>query len=172
MSFMLADAAVNSAFPKGFCPGTRNTTSSVIRSRTVARSPALLADIQVATNVRIACSSSLIARIEQNDCKSATGHSRPKRSKPYDPVCPLCPRKRTLSDATAMSALCQKPTYAVQQKAPLFDHVVGAHQQHRRHVKAERLRPEADDALELRRHTATSQAISSSPVTSRPIVVI
>src|SRR5262249_37446833 len=61
---------------------------SVIKSRTVARSPALLADIQVASNVRIACSSSLIARIEQNDCKSATGHSRPKRSKPHDRVCP------------------------------------------------------------------------------------
>src|SRR5262245_47226819 len=88
MSLMLADAAVNSAFPKGFCPGTRNTTSSVIRSRTVARSPALLADIQVASNVRSACASSLIARFGQNDCQSATGDSLRKRSKPHDRVCP------------------------------------------------------------------------------------
>src|SRR5215813_3751603 len=30
--------------------------------------------------------------------------------------CPLYPRKRTLSDTTGMSALCQKRTYAAQQK--------------------------------------------------------
>jgi hypothetical protein len=54
----------------------------------------------------------------------------------------------------------------------LFDHPVGARQQHRRHVKAERLRSlEAAMALELA-NTATSQPISSLPVTSRPIVVI
>src|SRR5262249_35144416 len=29
--------------------------------------------------------------------------------------CPLCSRKRTLSDTTGMSALCQKRTHAVQQ---------------------------------------------------------
>src|SRR6516164_8665416 len=29
--------------------------------------------------------------------------------------CPLCPQKRTLSDTTGMSALCQKRTYAPQQ---------------------------------------------------------
>src|SRR6516164_8098162 len=29
--------------------------------------------------------------------------------------CPLCPRKRTLSDTTSMSALCRKQTFAVQQ---------------------------------------------------------
>ena len=38
-----------------------------------------------------------------------------------------------------MSALCQKQTYAVQQSSPLFDHLVGAHQQWRRHVDTERL---------------------------------
>jgi galactokinase len=53
-----------------------------------------------------------------------------------------------------------------------FDHLVGERQQHRRHVKAESLRSlEAADALELA-DTATSQPISSLPVTSRPIVVI
>src|SRR5262249_9012468 len=30
--------------------------------------------------------------------------------------CPLCPRERTLSDTTGVSALCQKRTYAPQQK--------------------------------------------------------
>ena len=53
-----------------------------------------------------------------------------------------------------------------------FDDLVGANEQHRRHVKAESLRSlEAADALELA-DTATSQPISSLPVTSRPIVVI
>src|SRR5215831_16894316 len=104
MSFMLADAAVNSAFPKGFCPGTRNTTSSVIRSRTVARSPALLADIQVTTNVRIACSSSLIAAIEQTDCKSATGHERPMDTPPVVAACPLRPESGQIADHLGRSA--------------------------------------------------------------------
>src|SRR5262249_51808779 len=36
-------------------------------------------------------------------------------------LCPLYPRKRTLSEAMGMSALCHKPTYAVQQRVPLFD---------------------------------------------------
>ena len=32
--------------------------------------------------------------------------------------CPLTPRKRTLSDTTGMSALCQNRTYALQQIGP------------------------------------------------------
>src|SRR5262249_4237136 len=36
------------------------------------------------------------------------------------------PRKRTKSRRLDLSALCQKQTYAVQQFAALFDHLVGA----------------------------------------------
>src|SRR6516164_2077453 len=66
--------------------------------------------------------------------------------------CPLYPRKRTLSDATGMSALCQKRTFALQQIASLFDHLVDAGEQLRRHFEAERLgRMQVDGELELRR---------------------
>src|SRR6516165_11869050 len=51
--------------------------------------------------------------------------------------CPLCPRKRTLSDTTSMSALCRKQTFALQHVF-LFDHLVGRGQQTRRHFKSER----------------------------------
>ena len=40
--------------------------------------------------------------------------------------CPLYPRKRTSTDTTGMSALCQKRTFASQQLASLFDHFVSA----------------------------------------------
>src|SRR5215831_13984721 len=39
--------------------------------------------------------------------------------------CPLYPRKRTLSDTTGMSALCQKRTYAVQQIAAYSMYPIG-----------------------------------------------
>jgi hypothetical protein len=52
----------------------------------------------------------------------------------------------------ASVAQCQKPTCAVQQRQPLFDHLVGAREQHRWHVDADRLGGlEVDDGLELGR---------------------
>jgi hypothetical protein len=47
---------------------------------------------------------------------------------------PLYPRKQTFVSAIAMSALGHKRTHAVQQKArSLFDHLVGAGDEDRRH---------------------------------------
>src|SRR5262249_41448768 len=50
-------------------------------------------------------------------------------------LCPLYPRKRTNSGHLGMSALCQKRTYAVQQTEALFDQLVGAGEQRRRHAE-------------------------------------
>src|SRR5262245_29385407 len=51
-----------------------------------------------------------------------------------------------------MSALCQKRTNAPQQKVPLFDHLVGAGEERRRHFNAQRLGGlEVDHQLEFRR---------------------
>src|SRR6516165_5713385 len=78
--------------------------------------------------------------------------------------CPLYPRKRTLSDTTGMSALCQKRTYAPQQKAPLFDHLVGRGEQRWRNGEAERLRGrQIENELELRRlHDRQVRRLSTS----------
>jgi hypothetical protein len=49
---------------------------------------------------------------------------------------PLYPQKQTLELSRVMSALCQKRTYAVQQKGGLLDHLVGAQQNRLRHREA------------------------------------
>src|ERR671934_236481 len=59
-AFIPSEAAAKASFPKGSRPGTMKSASSAIRPRTVFRSPAWLADIQVATSSRIARSSSLM----------------------------------------------------------------------------------------------------------------
>jgi len=58
----------------------------------------------------------------------------------YAGVLPLFPRKQTSVDASAMSALCQKQTHALQQTTALFDHLVGSREQRRRHIKAQHFR--------------------------------
>src|SRR5215471_17979862 len=56
--------------------------------------------------------------------------------------CPLCSRKRTNSR--------QKRTFALQQKAPLFEHLIGEREQLIRHGKGNRLRSlGVDHKLEL-----------------------
>src|SRR5689334_17759479 len=52
--------AANSALPKGSLPGTMKTTSSAMRLKTVFRSLALLASIQVSIKALIARSSSVM----------------------------------------------------------------------------------------------------------------
>ena len=60
--------------------------------------------------------------------------------------------KRTNSAHLGMSALCQKRTYAAQQKRGLFDDLVGGYQQLVRDSEAERLdAAEVDHQLELSR---------------------
>src|SRR5262249_60188720 len=55
-------------------------------------------------------------------------------------VCPLYHRKRTSSEATGMSALCQTLTNCSAAKRPLLDHLVGAREQRPGHLDAERPR--------------------------------
>src|SRR5262245_30393346 len=66
-------------------------------------------------------------------------HDRSKPEKLRISKCfPVCPGKRTLSDTIGMSTLCQKRPNAPQQEALLFDHLVGAGEQCRRHGDPER----------------------------------
>src|SRR5262249_33583178 len=60
--------------------------------------------------------------------------------------------KRTNCRQLGLSALCQSRPNAPQQKAPLFDHLVGAGEHGRRNVEAERFGSfEVDCKLVLRR---------------------
>jgi hypothetical protein len=82
--------------------------------------------------------------------------------------CPLYPNKRTSTDATGMSAKCQERT-----SARLFEHLVGASEQHRWHVEAQRLRGiEVDYQLEFGRllnwQEAKLVATGSSKRTDNP----
>src|ERR1039457_3272562 len=48
-------------------------------------------------------------------------------------------RKRPKWGSAANDAKCQKRTHAPQQTASLFDHLIGADEQRRRHIEAHRL---------------------------------
>ena len=68
-----------------------------------------------------------IRRLDQSPLAThgRTIHWVTSRHTPSLRLRPLYPRKRTLVCVAAMSALCQKRTFASQQKAVLFDHLVG-----------------------------------------------
>jgi hypothetical protein len=83
---------------------------------------------------------------------SLVGHSLQVRPRPFVHKCPLCINTDRKFWALGFVAMCQEATYAPQQTAPLFDHLVGAGEQRRWHVEAERpCSPEVDDQLELGR---------------------
>ena len=54
-------------------------------------------------------------------------------------ACPLYPQRADIKADITLSAKCHWPTYAVQQRPRLFDHLVGAGEQGRRHGETERL---------------------------------
>jgi hypothetical protein len=51
----------------------------------------------------------------------------------------FAPESGQMAASLSMSALCHNQTYAPQQKAPLFDYLVGAREQRRGHLETERL---------------------------------
>jgi hypothetical protein len=53
---------------------------------------------------------------------------------------PFILRQRTWGDRIGESVSCQQPTHALQQTAELFDHLVGAGQEHCGYLKAKALR--------------------------------
>jgi hypothetical protein len=64
----------------------------------------------------------LIARTDEMIESRIAGCLLWLKSRPQTPKlrCPLFPRKRTFTDTTAMSVLCQERTHALQQLAPLL----------------------------------------------------
>src|SRR5262245_24126944 len=65
--------------------------------------------------------------------------------------CLLCPQKRTCAVQTQMSAKGHNRTHAPQQKASLFDHLIGAGEQRGRHGEADRVSSlEIDDEIVFR----------------------
>src|SRR6516164_6779033 len=65
-----------------------------------------------------------VHRSKSGPLMSALGHQRPMRSKPPGHPCPLYPESRQTAESLGMSASCQSRPSALQQKAPLFDHLV------------------------------------------------
>ena len=83
---------------------------------------------------------------------SAMGHKRQMQCEPTGGLFPLFPKTGNVNAQQQNAALCQKRPNALQQTAPLFDHLVGALLKEPRHVEAERLRGlEIDRQLELDR---------------------
>ena len=66
---------------------------------------------------------------------SAVGHSEELSSSSL----PVYLGKRTLLDEVGMSQTCHNRTHALQQKASLFDHLIGAGEQGRWDLKADRV---------------------------------
>ena len=82
---------------------------------------------------------------------SAMGHKRQMQCEPTGGLFPLFPKTGNVNAQQQNAALCQKRPNALQQTAPLFDHLVGEREELRWHFQTKCLGGlQIDDQFDLR----------------------